>query len=126
MPLKGMIVKMKNVFIWYPKCSTCQKAKKFLEDHNISFEERNIVEETPTKEELKKWIEQSGLKTKKFYNTSGRKYKELNLSEKLPSMTKEERIETLASDGMLIKRPLWISDSKILAGFKEKEWGEIE
>ena len=118
-------VTMKNLLIWYPKCSTCQKAKRFLEDNKISFEERHIVEDTPTKEELKIWIEQSNLKTKNFFNTSDLVYKEQNLKEKLPSMTKEEKLELLASNGMLIKRPLFISDNKILVGFKEKEWREI-
>lgn len=113
---------MKNLFIWYPKCSTCQKAKKWLETNNISFVERHIVEETPSKEELEKWIEQSGLEIKKFFNTSGLKYKELNLKEKLPNMSDTEKIELLASNGMLIKRPLLINDKVILVGFKEKEW----
>lgn len=117
---------MKNLLIWYPKCSTCQKAKKYLEASNISFEEKHIVEETPTKEELEKWIKQSGLETKKFFNTSGLKYKELNLKEKLPTMTEKEKIELLASNGMLIKRPLFISKEKVLVGFKEKEWREIK
>lgn len=117
---------MKNLFICYPKCSTCQKAKKLLQNNNVPFEERHIVEKTPTKEELRRWIEQSGLEIKKFFNTSGLKYKELNLKEKLETMTQEEKIELLASNGMLIKRPLWISDSKILVGFKEKEWREIK
>ena len=117
---------MKNLLIEYPKCSTCQKTKKFLESNNISFKERHIVEETPTKEELETWIKKSGLEIKKFFNTSGLKYKELNLKEKLETMTQEEKIELLASNGMLIKRPLWISESKILVGFKEKEWREIK
>ncbi len=115
---------MKNLFIWYPKCTTCQKAKKYLENNNISFEERHIVEETPTKEELEKWIGQSGLEIKKFFNTSGLKYKELNLKEKLPNMTDEQKIKLLASNGMLIKRPLFINDKTVLIGFKEKEWRE--
>ncbi len=115
---------MKNLFIWYPKCSTCQKAKKWLQDNKIAFEE-HILEETPTKNELEKWIKQSGLEIKKFFNTSGLKYKELNLKEKLPDMTEEEKIELLASNGMLIKRPLLISDTKVLVGFKEKEWREM-
>lgn len=115
---------MKNLFIWYPKCSTCQKAKKWLQDNKIVFEERHIVEEVPTKNELEKWIKQSGLEIKKFFNTSGLKYKELNLKEKLPNMSEEEKIELLASNGMLIKRPLLISDTKVLVGFKEKEWRE--
>lgn len=115
---------MKNLLIWYPKCSTCQKAKKWLEENQVIFEERHIVEETPAKEELKKWIQQSGLDIKKFFNTSGLKYKELNLKEKLPSMTEQEKIELLASNGMLIKRPLFINDKVVLVGFKEKEWRE--
>lgn len=117
---------MKNLLIWYPKCSTCQKAKKFLEDNKVIFEERHIVEEMPNKEELKKWIDKSGLEIKKFFNTSGLKYKELNLKEKLPRMTEEEKIELLSSNGMLIKRPLFINDKIVLVGFKEKEWREIK
>lgn len=115
---------MKNLLIWYPKCSTCQKAKKYLQDNQIPFEERHIVEETPSKKELEKWIKQSGQEIKKFFNTSGLKYKELNLKEKLPNMTEQEKIELLASNGMLIKRPLFITDKNILIGFKEKEWRE--
>ena len=115
---------MSNLFLWYPKCSTCQKAKKWLEANNISFEERHIVEQVPTKEELKQWIKQSGLETKRFFNTSGLKYKELNLKEKLLNMSEEEKIELLASNGMLIKRPLLIHDRGVLVGFKEKEWRE--
>lgn len=113
---------MKNLLIWYPKCSTCQKAKKWLEENHITYEERHIVEQVPTKEELEQWIKQSGLETKKFFNTSGLKYKELNLKEKLPNMSEEEKIVLLASNGMLIKRPLLIHDNGILVGFKEKEW----
>lgn len=115
---------MKNLLLWYPKCSTCQKAKKWLEANNISFEERHIVEQTPSKEELEKWIRQSGLEIKRFFNTSGLKYKELSLKEKLPNMSDEEKIDLLTSNGMLIKRPLFISDKVILVGFKEKEWRE--
>ena len=115
---------MKNLLIWYPKCSTCKKAKKYLQDNQIPFEERHIVEETPSKKELEKWIKQSGQEIKKFFNTSGLKYKELNLKEKLPNMTEQEKIELLASNGMLIKRPLFITDKNILIGFKEKEWRE--
>lgn len=116
---------MENLFVWYSKCSTCQKAKKWLASNNISFKERHIVEETPTKEELEKWIKQSGLEIKKFFNTSGLKYKELNLKEKLSNMTDEEKIELLASNGMLIKRPLFINDRVVLVGFKEKEWQNL-
>ena len=112
------------LFIEYPKCSTCKKAKKWLTVNEIEFQDRNIVENTPTKEELKKWIIESKKDIKKFFNTSGLKYKELNLKEKLPNMTDSEKIELLSSDGMLIKRPLLISDNNILIGFKEKEWQE--
>ena len=115
---------MSNLFLWYPKCSTCQKAKKWLEVNNIPFEERHIVEQVPSKEELEQWIKQSGLEIKKIFNTSGLKYKELNLKEKLPNMSEEEKIELLASNGMLIKRPLLIHDNGVLVGFKEKEWNE--
>lgn len=113
---------MKVLFIEYPKCSTCQKAKKWLEQNNIEFDDRHIVENNPTKDELRKWIKQSGYDIKKFFNTSGMKYKELNLKEKLPNMTDEEKIEILSTDGMLVKRPLAITDKVILVGFKEKEW----
>ena len=113
---------MNNIFIEYPKCSTCKKAKKWLEENNIGFLDRNIVEETPTVEELTKWIERSGLDIKKWFNTSGLKYKELNLKDKLINMSYQEKIEILASDGMLIKRPLLVSDKGIFTGFKEYKW----
>ncbi|MFR8233873.1 MAG: arsenate reductase family protein [Clostridia bacterium] len=115
-----------NLFIHYPKCSTCQKAKKWLENNNISFTERNIIEETPTSQELKEWIERSGKEVKKFFNTSGLRYKELNLKEKLNEMTLEEKIKLLASDGMLIKRPLLVTDKEIYTGFRENEWKNIK
>lgn len=115
-----------NLFIHYPKCSTCQKAKKWLENNNISFTERNIIEETPTSQELKEWIERSGKEVKKFLNTSGLRYKELNLKEKLNEMTLEEKIKLLASDGMLIKRPLLVTDKEIYTGFRENEWKNIK
>ena len=111
-----------NLFIEYPKCSTCQKAKKWLDENEIKYEDRHIVEQNPTAEELTKWIKQSGFEIKKFFNTSGLKYKELNLKEKLPNMSDNEKIKLLASDGMLIKRPILISDKVVLLGFKEKEW----
>lgn len=114
-----------NLFIEYPKCSTCKKAKKWLTDNNIEFQDRNIVENTPTEGELKKWISESKKDIKKFFNTSGLKYKELKLKEKLPDMTDNEKIKLLASDGMLIKRPLLISDNNILIGFKEEEWKDV-
>lgn len=115
---------MKALFVEYPKCSTCQKAKKWLIEHNVEFEDRHIVEDTPNEKELEKWIKQSNKEIKKFFNTSGLKYKELNLKEKLPNMTDKEKIKLLASDGMLIKRPLLILEDAILIGFKEKEWQE--
>lgn len=113
---------MKNIFIQYPKCSTCQKAKKWLETNNIEFQDRNIITETPTIQELNKWITKSGKDIKKWFNTSGLKYKELNLKEKLNNMTDEEKIQLLASNGMLIKRPILISDKGVFVGFKEEEW----
>lgn len=113
------------LFIEYPKCSTCQKAKKWLINNNVEFEDINIVENTPTEKELEKWITESKKDIKKFFNTSGIKYKELNLKEKLPNMTDDEKIKLLSSDGMLIKRPLLITDNTILTGFREKEWEDI-
>ena len=113
---------MKSIFIQYPKCSTCKKAKKWLEENSIKFEERNIVTETPTVEELTKWIQKSGQDIKKWFNTSGLKYKEMNLKDKLLNMTDKEKIELLASDGMLIKRPILITDKEILIGFKVENW----
>ena len=117
---------MKNLFIEYPKCSTCKKAKKWLEDNNIEFKDRNIVEETPTVKELTEWIERSGLDIRKWFNTSGLKYKELNLKEKLDNMNNKEKIELLASDGMLIKRPVLVSNKEILTGFKEDKWNILK
>ena len=110
------------LFIEYPKCSTCKKARKHLEELGISFEDRHIVEENPTKEELTEWISMSGYPVKKFFNTSGMKYRELGLKDRLPQMTDEEKIELLATDGMLVKRPLLIDGDRILVGFKEAEW----
>ena len=117
---------MKNIFIEYPKCTTCQKAKKWLEENKIEFEDRNIIEETPTVEELTEWIKSNELDIKKWFNTSGLKYKELKLKDKLPNMNDEEKIKLLASDGMLIKRPLLITDKGIYIGFKEETWKEIQ
>ncbi len=113
---------MPTIFIEYPKCSTCKKAKDWLKQNNIKFEERNIVTETPTVKELTDWIEKSGQDIKKWFNTSGLKYKELNLKEKLSNMSDKEKIELLVSDGMLIKRPIIISDKGIFTGFKEETW----
>ena len=116
---------MKNLFIEYPKCSTCQKAKKWLVENNIDFEDRHIVEKNPTEEELTKWIESSGKEIKKWFNTSGLKYKSLNLKDKLPNMSDKEKIKLLASDGMLVKRPILVTDKGILIGFKEEEWKDL-
>lgn len=113
---------MNNIFIWYEKCSTCKKAKDWLTNNNIEFVIRSIVDEVPSSEELTKWIKKSGLDVKRFFNTSGLKYKELNLKDKLPSMTDEEKIKLLSTDGKLIKRPLFVSDDVVLVGFKEDEW----
>jgi len=115
---------MSNLFIEYPKCSTCQKAKKWLNKNNIEIEDRHIVEEVPTKNELEKWIKLSGKEIKKWFNTSGLKYKELNLKEKLPNMSDKEKIELLSSNGMLIKRPILVTDNIVLIGFKQSEWEE--
>lgn len=114
-----------NILIWYPKCSTCKKAKDWLDLHNIQYETRHIVEENPTKEELENWYQQNQYELKKFFNTSGILYKEKNLKEKLPMMTEKEKLELLSSNGMLVKRPLLLTDKGILIGFKEKEWKEI-
>ena len=110
------------LFLCYPKCTTCQKAKKWLNDNKIEYSERHIVEEKPTYDELKAWHEQSGLPLKKFFNTSGLLYKSLDLKNKLPEMSEEEMLKLLATDGMLVKRPLLIGDNFVLVGFKETEW----
>lgn len=110
------------LFVEYPKCSTCKKAKKWLDEHQLTYEDRHIVEENPGVEELRKWAERSGLELKRFFNTSGLKYKELGLKDKLAEMTDEEKLSLLATDGMLVKRPLIVTEDKVLVGFKEKEW----
>ena len=112
------------LFVEYPKCSTCQKAKKWLETHEIAFEDRHIVEENPTREELETWYHASGLPLKRFFNTSGMKYKELKLKERLPEMSEAEQLDLLATDGMLLKRPVLVGDNFVVTGFKEKEWLE--
>ncbi|OUP48878.1 arsenate reductase family protein [Lachnoclostridium sp. An181] len=111
-----------TMFIEYPKCSTCKKAKKWLEEREVSFVDRHIVEENPTKEELREWHQKSGLPLKRFFNTSGLKYKELKLKDKLPAMSEEEQYELLSTDGMLVKRPILITEKGIITGFKENEW----
>ena len=113
------------LFLQYPPCSTCQKAKKWLDEKGIAYTARHIKEQNPTYEELKRWYEVSGLPLKKFFNTSGLKYKELNLKEKLPNMTEEEQLRLLATDGMLVKRPVVVKDNVVLTGFREKEWERL-
>lgn len=114
------------LFIEYPKCTTCRKAKKWLEDHGVSFTDRDIREDNPSADELKQWHQRSGLPLKRFFNTSGMLYREMGLKDKLGGMSEEEQLELLASDGMLVKRPLLITGEKVLAGFREKEWEEID
>ena len=113
------------LFVNYPKCRTCQKARKFLEEKGIAFEDRNIKEQNPTAEELKAWIEKSGLPIKKFFNTSGMLYRQMELKDKLPNMSEQEMIELLATDGMLVKRPILVTDDQVLVGFKQAEWEEL-
>ncbi len=112
------------LFIEYPKCSTCKKAKKFLKDNGQSFEERHIVENNPTKEELLNWMEISGIEPKKFFNTSGVLYREMNLKDKVKNITKEEAAEILSENGMLVKRPVLINGDKVILGFKEETYKE--
>ena len=116
---------MSKLFINYPKCSTCKKAEKFLKENNIEFINRNIVQENPSAEELALWMEKSGLEPRKFFNTSGVLYREMNLKDKIKTMSKEEMIEILSTNGMLVKRPLLVMDDKVLVGFKEENYKEI-
>ena len=113
------------LFVNYPKCSTCRKAKKWLNDNGIEFEDRDIKLDNPTKEELRKWHEISGLDIKKFFNTSGMIYREMGLKDKLQDMSLEEKLELLASDGMLVKRPVLVTDDTVLVGFKEEQWKSL-
>lgn len=113
------------LFIEYPKCSTCKKAKKWLDDHNITYTDRHIVEKNPTYDELKEWYIRSGLPLKKFFNTSGMLYKEQKLKDRLPEMSEDEQLQLLATNGMLVKRPLVVKDDCILVGFKEAEWEQL-
>ena len=110
------------LFICYPKCSTCQKARKWLDEHNLEYTERHIAEDNPSYDELKEWYKKSGLSLKKFFNTSGLLYKEMKLKEKLPLMSEDDQLKLLATNGMLVKRPIVLSKDKVLVGFKETEW----
>lgn len=112
------------LFVEYPKCTTCQKARKWLEAQNVTFTSRHIKEEVPTAAELRTWWERSGLPLKKFFNTSGMKYKELDLKNKLPGMSEEEQLALLATDGMLVKRPILVGEDFVLVGFREAAWSE--
>lgn len=113
---------MKMLFLCYSKCSTCRKAKQFLNENDIEYDERDIKTNNPTESEIREWYIKSGLPLKKFFNTSGTLYKSMQLKEKLTEMTEEEQIKLLSTDGMLVKRPILISDSKVLTGFKEEDW----
>lgn len=110
------------IFVCYPRCTTCQKAKKWLEAHNIAFEERHIKENNPTIEELREWHKKSGLALGRFFNTSGALYRELKLKDRFPAMSEDEQYGLLASDGMLVKRPILVGDGFVLVGFREAEW----
>ena len=116
---------MEKLFLQYPKCTTCKKAKKFLQENNVTFNDRDITIENPTVEELEKWIDLSGLEIKRFFNTSGVLYKEMKLKDKIKDMSREEMIKLLATDGKLVKRPLLICEDKVLVGFKEEQYKEI-
>ena len=116
---------MKVLFNEYPKCSTCKKAKKWLDDNGVAYDDRHIVENNPTKEELRDWLSRSDKPVRKFFNTSGMKYKEMKLKDKLPEMSEEEQLELLATDGMLVKRPLLIGETFAIPGFKEQAWEEV-
>ncbi|WP_407393987.1 arsenate reductase family protein [Methanobrevibacter sp.] len=112
------------LFVNYPKCSTCRKAKNWLDEHGIEYESRHIIEDNPAADELREWWEISGLPLKRFFNTSGMKYRELKLKDKLPDMSEDEQLDLLATDGMLVKRPILVNDDVVLVGFKIKEWEE--
>ena len=114
------------IFLEYPPCSTCKKAKKWLDGHGVAYEDRHIVQNPPSGEELKVWIGKSGLPLKKFFNTSGNLYKELGLKDKLPSMSDQEKLQLLATNGMLVKRPLVVGDDFVLVGFKPEQWEKLK
>lgn len=116
---------MSKIFVNYPKCSTCKRAEKFLKENNVEFVNINIVEENPTAEELSLWMDKSGLEPRKFFNTSGVLYREMNLKDKIKTMSKEEMIEILSTNGMLVKRPLLVTEDIVLVGFKEENYKEI-
>ena len=113
------------LLLQYPPCTTCKKAKKWLDDRRVSYEDRHIKDNNPTYEELKAWYERSGLPLKKFFNTSGLQYRALELKEKLPSMTEEEQLQLLATDGMLVKRPILVTENGIATGFKAEDWEKL-
>lgn len=113
------------LFIQYPPCSTCQKAKKWLDEHGLNYTDRHIKEQNPSYEELKKWYEMSGLPLKRFFNTSGLLYKSMNLKDRLPAMSEDEQLSLLATDGMLVKRPIIVDGDTVLTGFREAEWTEL-
>ena len=113
------------LFLEYPPCTTCKKAKKWLSDHELEFTARHIKEQNPTAEELALWQEKSGLELKKFFNTSGLVYKNLGLKDKLPAMSRQEQLDLLASDGMLVKRPILVTEETVLVGFKEAQWEKL-
>lgn len=117
---------MKYLFLEYPKCSTCQKARQWLLDNGVEFEDRHIVDNRPTEAELKEWIEQSGREPRSFFNASGLRYKALNLKEKLPGMSDAEQISLLASDGMLVKRPLLVGNGVVFSGFRPGIWQQLK
>ncbi len=117
---------MEKLFICYPRCTTCKKAQLWLEKHGHKFNIRDIQKENPNKEEIRQWHQKSGLPLKRFFNTSGVKYREMGLKDKLPKMTEDEQYALLATDGLLVKRPILISDNTVLVGFKEKEWQELQ
>lgn len=117
---------MKYLFLEYPKCSTCQKAKKWLDENGICYDDRHIVEQNPTAEELKKWMMASGQPLKKLFNTSGMLYRSMELKDKLPNMSEEEQLALLATNGMLVKRPLLIGEGTVLIGFRQQQWEEVK
>lgn len=117
---------MKYLFLEYPKCSTCQKAKKWLEENGISYDDRHIVEQNPTVQELKEWVAKSGQPLRRFFNTSGMLYRSMELKDKLPSMSEEEQFALLATNGMLVKRPLLIGEDAVLIGFRPQQWETVK